>query len=319
MTRPKLTLALCIAALALTPSTVVAAYPIYGPQMDPKANFWIQTAVGTPPNLTQLVPQGLAHDPTSNRFLATAYDPRESSTVEYDSYIFVHDSAGNTLKRVRINTGHVGGITVWRDWVYVVTTLDGTNMGRLRKYSRSRIMNAAAGEYVGAATTRDTYVNAGAFVADYNGRLYFGTHTADSDWTTKGKMWSWPIDPDSGEARPVVMYDTQSTAIPPNVQGYVRTDNYEIFSQSWTRKCDSVFTVVSRGDGLTRTTLGPAMSEGIVAAAGDLYVNFESAAEKYAATAKNVTERVAFGDLSGFATVVLHSGSSATAKPVCDS
>lgn len=184
----------------------------------------------------------------------------------------------------------------WRDWLYTVDTSNGSTL--LRKYRLADIGTTSSGN---ALPLRDSWTlpsDSGAFVTIQDNKLYFGSHTKDRDYTEHGRLYTWPMNTSSGNPTP----SSASIGIPGNVQGLVVTPNYMVFSQSWVRRCWSRITVRDRGEGFAsdRFIYAPAMSEGITAASGSLYVNFESGADLYAATARNVIHRPWFGDLSTF-------------------
>jgi hypothetical protein len=309
--RPLLALATSVVlAVSLAPPASAAPLDRYNSVADPMSTFELQF-------LDNFVPQGIAYSESRNRFFVTHYNWRDGGV---DSRIAIHAGDGRYLRYVRIAPGHVGGITVWRDWLYVVTDGDG-GMGRLRRYSLNRVLNADKGDYVKVLGVRDTYQGASAFVTVHAGTIYFGTHTSDSSWDSHGKMWSWALDPDNGAPRPV-RTDATPTSIPPNVQGMVRTGKYEIYSQSWRRDCHSRFTVVNRDNGNRKRIYGPSMSEGIVNAGGSLFIAYESGAKKYRdgdgnGSSLNPVYRAHYANLKDFATTVLQHGWNPGNDPGC--
>ena len=246
------------------------------------------------------VPQGIAHWPGDGqgaRFFVTYYDPSNVT----NSRLAVHTNNGGYLKNLRINGEHVGGVVAWRDWLYTIDT-GSTGTTLLRKYRLSDIATTSSGAALPQRASWQLPSGAGAFVTIHDNKLYFGSHTADKSYSEHGKLYTWPMNATSGNPTPSTDQWGASTGIPGNVQGLVATPNHLVFSQSWDRDCWSRITVRVRGGGFSsdRFIYAPAMSEGIVNAAGSLYVNFESGANLYADTARNVIHRPWFGDLSTF-------------------
>ncbi len=288
-----------------TPQASAAPLDIYNSATDPSPNFYLQF-------LENFTPQGIAYSGSKNLFYVTHYNHSDTAA---DSRIAIYDGAGNYKRYVRIASGHVGGVAVWKNWLYVVTSVDG--MGRLRRYSLDAISDPTnATKYVAVLGVRDTFTGASSFASVSGGEIFFGTHSDDPNWSTKGKMWSWPLDPDNGVPSPT-RTDSAYSLIPANVQGFVRTADYDIFSTSRDRDCRSRFIVIDRSSGKERRIYAPSMSEGIVNAGGSLFINFESASSQYAATALDVTERVAYGTTSTFGATVLSDGFAPSADDGC--
>lgn len=268
---------------------------------EPKPGFWL--------NLRDThVPQGITYwpgDGQGSRFFVTYYDPSDVA----NSRLAVHGNDGSYFKNLRIGGGHVGGVVAWRDWLYTIDTAS-TGTTLLRKYRLSDIGTTSSGT---ALPLRDSWQlpsGSGAFATIQDGNLYFGSHTKDKSYTQHGKLYTWPMNATSGNPTPSSDQWGASIGIPGNVQGLVVTPNYFVFSQSWDRDCWSRVTVRVRGDGFPsdRFIYAPAMSEGIVNAAGSLYVNFESGSYLYASTARNVIHRPWFGGLSTFTTDIQANG-----------
>lgn len=256
----------------------------------PKAAFWLTLR-------NTHVPQGIAHWPGGDRFFVTYYDPDDGT----NSRLAVHANDGSHLKNLRINGGHVGGVVAWRDWLYTIDT-DSTGTTLLRKYRLSDIGNTSGGAALPQREFWQLPTGAGAFVDIHDNKLYFGSHTRDKTYAEHGRLYSWPMNPTSGNPTPNSDQWGANIGIPGNVQGLVVTPHYLVFSQSWDRDCWSRVTVRVRGGGFAsdRFIYAPAMSEGIVNADGSLYVNFESGAYPYVDDARNVIHRPWFGDLSTF-------------------
>jgi len=265
---------------------------------DPKPAFWLTLR-------DTHVPQGITYwagDGQGSRFFVSYYD--DSSVT--NSRLAVHGNDGSYFKNVRIGGGHVGGVVAWRDWLYTVDTTS-TGSTYLRKYRLADIGTTSSGD---ALPLRDSWSmpnNSGAFATIQDNNLYFGSHTKDKSYTEHGRLYTWPMNPTSGNPTTT---SSASIGIPGNVQGLVATPNYLVFSQSWDRDCWSRITVRERGEGFAsdRFIYAPAMSEGITAASGSLYVNFESGSHLYASTARNVIHRPWFGDLSTFISDILANG-----------
>ncbi|MFJ6671121.1 hypothetical protein ACIQMJ_08455 [Actinosynnema sp. NPDC091369] len=118
------------------------------------------------------------------------------------------------------------------------------------------------------------------------------------------------MNPTSGNPTPSTDQWGAGIGIPGNVQGLVVTPDYFVFSQSWDRDCWSRITARERGEGFAgdRFTYAPSMSEGIVNAAGSLYVTFESDSHLYVDDARDVIHRPWFGNLSTFITDIQANG-----------
>ncbi|SDI13219.1 hypothetical protein SAMN05192558_101497 [Actinokineospora alba] len=254
---------------------------------DPSMNFELQL-------LSTHVPQGIAYwdgDGGAARFFVTHYEPSNPS----NSRLAVHGADGTYFKNVRIGGGHVGGVVAWRHWLYTVDT-DGDGEAHLRIYRLSDIGTTKNLEHLPLRGYWKMPDDSGAFVTISGDTLYFGTHTKDKTYQEHGRLYTWPMDPNTGDpaSRP-----ENSWGIPGNVQGLVVTENFFVFSQSWDRDCWSRITVRTRGEGFAsdRFIYTHAMSEGIVNAAGTLYVNFESAADYYSG-ARNIVKQPRYGPLS---------------------
>jgi hypothetical protein len=257
---------------------------------NPKANFWLTLR-------DTHVPQGIAYWPGGARFFVTYYDPDASI-----GRLAVHGNDGSHIKDLKVNGYHLGGVVTWRDWLYTIDTTEGSGTVLLRKYRLADIATTANGGTLPQREATPLPTGAGAFLDIHDNKLYFGSHTADRSYSEHGRLYTWPMSTASGNPTPSSGQWGAYVGIPGNVQGLVVTPNYFVFSQSWVRRCWSRITVRERGDGFAsdRFIYAPAMSEGIVNANGALYVNFESGADLYAATARNVIHRPWFGDLSTF-------------------
>lgn len=58
--------------------------------------------------------------------------------AHFASLILVHSAGGAFQKAVYIAEGHVGGVAIRGNWLYVVTNVGG--QGRLRTYSIAKIL-----------------------------------------------------------------------------------------------------------------------------------------------------------------------------------
>ncbi|MBB5958913.1 hypothetical protein FHS29_005522 [Saccharothrix tamanrassetensis] len=260
------------------------------------------------------VPQGIAYwrgDGHGARFFVTYYDPSDRSNTR----LAVHGAEGRYLKAVKINGEHVGGVVAWREWLYTIDTVSSSGTTLLRRYRLSDIATTGHGEALPQRDVEQLPTGAGAFLTIHDDKLYFGSHTKDRHYTEHGKLYTWPMNTASGNPTPSPAQWGASIGIPGNVQGLVVTANHFVFSQSWDRDCWSRITVRERGEGFAgdRFIYAPAMSEGIVNAAGSLYVNFESGADvppdhHYARTARNVVHRPWFGSLTTFITDIQANG-----------
>jgi hypothetical protein len=213
---------------------------------------------------TPYVPQGLAHLPEQDVMAVSYY----------------HDGGGNArlalldrttsdhLKTLTLDdTGHVGGLATSAKYLWVAST-DGADK-RLIRYAKSSLATAADG----STLTRDAdyAVPASSFVEISGDKLYVGL------FGQNGTAHRYTLDADEHPQN-----DDHSFAIPSNVQGAVFTPTHIIWSRSFGEDRDSQLVVAPLGDSPGRTVTAPNMSEDMAVVDGDLYVVYESAAQKFA-------------------------------------
>ena len=300
-------------ALAVLTSTALIAPPaaaepfggaVYNARTNPRTAFKIN-------RYTDYVPQGIAYG--KGHFFQTQYNWRYPGN---DSLIVVHSAKGAFQKAVYIAEGHVGGVAIRGNWLYVVTNVGG--QGRLRTYSIAKILATPHGKYVAVAKGRgvvnigDSNDEAGAFIAIVGKRIYFGTHTKDASYTRNGRMWHYNI---RADGKPVKPKGNTLVAIPPNVQGMAVSGGSYLFSQSWDRDCWSRFKVTGRERPSVggRSIFGPSGAEDLATHGGVLYITYESAAYLYnggdgSNHARNPVRYVHAGDLSDFVYAVWSRG-----------
>ncbi len=313
MLRTRLLRPLAALALAVVTSTVLTAPPaaaepfggaVYNARTNPRTAFKIN-------HYADYVPQGIAYG--KGHFFQTQYNWRYPGI---DSIIVVHSAGGAYQKAVYIAEGHVGGVAVRGNWLYVVTNVGG--QGRLRTYSIDKILATPHGRYVAVAPGRgvvnigDSNDRAGAFIGLSGKRIYFGSHSSDSSYTKNGRMWHYNI---RADGKPVKPAGNTVVAVPPNVQGMAVSGSSYLFSQSWDRDCWSRFKVTGRERPSVggKSIFGPSMAEDVATTGGVLFITYESAANKYnggdgSNHARNPVSYVHAGDLSDFVYAVWSRG-----------
>jgi hypothetical protein len=231
------------------------------------------------------VPQGLAalsnwNGTGEDILLISAYEDENGNKVpDGPSAIFgvvASGSRANTgLGRMLISSGHVGGIAVYKGFVYVGTektiraypvrevkrSLDGPN---------NNTVHAAKSVYDASYTV--------GFLGSGGGHLWAGRFSETE--TTKLNRYG-QLNNDTGELR----YQTQFFA-PKKTQGVAVTADHVIFSTSYGRNNRSNIWVMPRGatsrtDANSYCFRAPSMTEGVTLLNGRVWINYESKAYTY--------------------------------------
>lgn len=219
-----------------------------------------------------LIPQGLGYDPLTRSLLQAYYKDGEPSVLAV-----VDEVTGKELTEVELGgygyddtrPGHVGGVTVDGDSVYV------TDSGKVYEYSLREIRAAGPGTTV-EQVQRPTDVAASSYSAFRDGRLYVGDHDASVMYVYEKDahgVWVPVRDSDGGAL---------SIATPDKAQGVLVRDGEFVFSTSHGRQNESALVVQDRDSGERSDEYPlPNMSQGVVEVDGQLYVTYESGAEKF--------------------------------------
>ncbi|MFW6773532.1 type VII secretion target [Nocardioides sp. CPCC 205120] len=215
------------------------------------------------------IPQGLGYSDATGLLLQSYY------TKDGDSTLALIDEAGGAeVNEVQLGDeegaapGHVGGVTVDGDHVYV------SSGSRVYTYSLEELRNAPPGTRVDASTSSS--VPAASYTAVADGKLYVGSH-AD------GVMYVYVSDGDGGWV-PELDGSGEPVSIdtPADVQGVVVRDGEFVFSTSHGRQNESALVVQDRESGeRSDPYVLPNMSQGIVEIDGEIVTTYESGAEEF--------------------------------------
>lgn len=236
------------------------------------------------------VPQGFAawsnwNGTGEDLILISAYKEHDYSDDDLDGpsgiwgVVVSGSRAGTSLGRMLIDKGHVGGIAVYKGWVYVGSE------NEIRGYRASTVRAALA-----AANTNT--VQAKEF-----GRAT--TYTVGFMGTGDGTLWAGDFNPDASDF--VYGYSQTSAttgnldyrdgwkfSAPKKTQGVTVTPNYFIFSASFGRNDRGNIWVMARNHGQDAITdansycfRAPSMNQGVTQLDGRVYLGFESAAWKF--------------------------------------
>ncbi|MBM9458850.1 hypothetical protein JK386_02975 [Nocardioides sp. zg-536] len=222
-----------------------------------------------------LIPQGLGYDPATRSLLQALYKDGQPSVLAV-----VDEVTGTELTEVELGTyaqgetrpGHVGGVTVDGDSVYV------TDGGRVYEYSLRDIRSSAPGRTV-EQVRPPTEVAASSYAAFHDGTLYVGSHD-------RNVLYAYEKDA-RGEWRPVrdAYGDPVEIKTPNDAQGVLVRDGELVFSTSYGRHNESALVVQDRVTGERSEAYPfPNMSQGLVEVDGQIYVTYESGAEKFDST-----------------------------------
>jgi hypothetical protein len=254
--------ALLLATSALSPAVAGAADP---PRYKPYYDIFDRGKTEIPGHDTKWTPQGLAYWPERDALIISYYD----GTKKERSRLAVIDRAsGKRLQLFELpGTGHVGALAMSDNYLWVG---DG---GRVSRYPKAAL---------GATGALPRLTPAGSWKVK-----------ASSYMTIVGKkMWLGNYDKNKGSAAyrytlgkgGVPKDDNVSIPTPSQVQGMAITGSTVIWSRSTGRDNDSLLEVrpLSAPTGPAgRSIVAPNMSEGIVIAANELHVLYESGSATY--------------------------------------
>lgn len=253
------------------------------------------------------IPQGLAYSETYNVYLNAGYMHDESA-----SRIYITNELDDSTKYVSLKYNgeifkkHTGGITVYGEKAYI------SNSKNLYVLSMSDLVNASNGDYVNIEGEQKVHINSSfCFATDtmmYVGEYYDGDKytTDETHYVKNGEQEShafilaYPIILDIVSPLPIAGY-----AIPNNAQGMCITDSGKIVIStscginpskllSYKTNSNTYITTYKNDDfllpipisflgenELVNEITGPAMNEEIMYKDGYVYINNESACNKY--------------------------------------
>ncbi|MBC9821382.1 hypothetical protein [Terrabacter sp. MAHUQ-38] len=233
------------------------------------------------------VPQGIAAWPNwdgtgEDLILVSAYkDEDGDGTTDGASgvwgVVIGGSRSGTSLGRMLIAEGHVGGIGVYKGWLYVGSESE------IRGYRLSKVRDALQGANTNTVYARD-YNRASSYVVGFMG-------------TGDGHLWAGDFDESSSQHLNGYVQTSSSTGAisyvsstqvyaPKKTQGVAVTANHVIFSTSYGRNDRGNLWVMPRGqdslsDGNSYCFRAPSMNQGVTILGDRLYVGFESAAYTY--------------------------------------
>jgi hypothetical protein len=233
------------------------------------------------------VPQGLAAWPnwngtTEDLLLISAYkDADGDKTPDGPSAIWgvVADGsrAGTSLGRMLITKGHVGGIGVYKGWLYVGSEYE------IRGYRLSKVGNVLAAANTNTVHGRDynrTSSYRVGFMGTGDGHLWAGAFNDSSSTHLNGYV-------QTSNSTGALAYQSATQAYAPKkTQGVAVTSTHVIFSTSYGRNDRGNIWVMGRGqqslsDGNSFCFRAPSMNQGLTIMNSRLYLNFESGAYTY--------------------------------------
>jgi hypothetical protein len=214
---------------------------------------------------TPYVPQGLAYWPEQDAMVVSYYDDGGGKAR---IALLERTTSRHTKTLILDDTGHVGGLATSDRHLWVAST-DGADR-RLIRYAKSDLAQAADGAQI--ARDADYPVPASSFVEVSDNTLYVGLFETGRE----GTAHRYTLDADE-----VPQNDNHSFAIPSNVQGMAITEGHHIWSRSFSQEADSEIAVDPINGPIGRTIVAPNMSEDLAVAGGELYVLYESAAQKF--------------------------------------
>jgi hypothetical protein len=233
------------------------------------------------------VPQGISAWPNWNGtdediILISAYhdgdgdkDPDGASAIF--GVVASGSRSGTGLGRMLIANGHVGGIGVYKGWLYVGSESE------IRGYRLSKVRDALEGANTSTVYGRD-YNRPSSYVVGFmgtgDGHLWAGDFDESSARHLNGYVQT-----DNATGEIAYVSSTQVYA-PKKTQGVTVTPSYVIFSTSYTRGDRGNIWIMPRNqdelnDGNSYCFRAPSMNQGITVLGGNLYVGFESAAYTY--------------------------------------
>ncbi|MBB3090482.1 type VII secretion target [Nocardioides albus] len=211
------------------------------------------------------VPQGLGYDDENGILLQSYYDSDDENGDGKLSLI--DETSGTEISNVTLEgaSGHVGGVTVDGDTVYV------SSGGQLHQYSMSDLRKAKQGESV-PPSGPPADVEASSYTAVHGNSLFVGSFDGSKMYRYQKVDGQWDFD------NPVETINT-----PPDVQGVVVRDGEYVFSTSWGRDKPSSLIVQNRDDETDRSDPYPYpnMAEGIVEVDGEIITTYESGSGAY--------------------------------------
>ncbi len=185
--------------------------------------------------------------------------------------------AGTGLGRMLITTGHVGGLAVYRGWLYVGSESD------IRGYRLKTVRDALSGADSNTVHPR-AYNRTSSFPVAYlgkgDGHLWAGQFSETSSTRLNGYVQT---------SRTTGTLDYQSDTqvyAPKKAQGVAVTSSQVIFSTSYGRNDRGNIWIFPRGqqsvtDANSYCFRVPSMNEGVTVLRGRLYLGFESGAYTY--------------------------------------
>ena len=298
-----------LAAVCLICVSALGLYMIYEHQL--KGYFEASEPSMTVPGLSGgFIPQGLAYDGQSGRFLVSGY---MDSWKQSPLYVMENEDLG---KKVPILTedssvfrGHAGGVSVYKDTVYLagstkmcvytfpVKELLEAEFGQPRKAEKC-ISLRTDGDYIRASFTSvdDKYLYIGEF---HKGFIFYThrSHKVEAEGTVQKAYLVGLTFDENGQTVPACVY-----SIPDRVQGACFSENHVFLSQSHgflpaeilayslddLRQSGSkevlgkvVPLYILTEENAAKKTKIPPMSEEMVIVDGKIYIVFEAASNRY--------------------------------------
>ncbi|WP_344249459.1 hypothetical protein [Isoptericola hypogeus] len=203
--------------------------------------------------------------------------------------------AGTGLGRMLIATGHVGGLAVYRGYVYVGTEKT------IRAYPLSTVRGALEGRDTSSVYGPRSVYQASytvGFLGSGDGNLWAGRFSE----TENTKLNRYAL---RSQATGTLSYVSQYFA-PKKTQGVAVTSNRVFFSTSYGRNDRGNIWVMPRGvqtrtDANSYCFRAPSMNEGVTTLGGRLWINYESGAYTYTHASddpRNIVKRVHSASLS---------------------
>lgn len=218
---------------------------------------------------TPWVPQGLAYWPERDALVISYYDGEKKQ----NSRIAVVDrTTGKREKLLSLPTkGHVGGLAMSQGFLW---TADG---GRVTRYAK-KVLNAASGTATPVKAGKSWPVKASSYLTIAGSSLWVGAFTEAATGTSVAYRYDL-----SGKQVPGAA-PAATISTPTRVQGMAVVGGKIVWSRSWGRNNRSRIDVAPAGAPTqpSRIFTAPNMSEGIVAAQGELHVLYESGSSTYA-------------------------------------
>ena len=185
--------------------------------------------------------------------------------------------AGTGLGRMLIANGHVGGLGVYKGWLYVGSESE------IRGYRLSTVRDALEGANTSTVYAR-AYNRASSYVVGFmgtgDGHLWAGDFDETSSRHLNGYVQT------NGSTGEIAYVSSTQVYAPKKTQGVTVTSTHVIFSTSYTRGDRGNIWVMPRNqdslsDGNSYCFRAPSMNQGLTVLNGKLYVGFESAAYTY--------------------------------------